>query len=74
MGEGNGGGVQEISIQADAGTGFAADLARRTVKRVARHRMAQRRQMHANLVSAAGIDADLEQLDFSNIESMRWVT
>ena len=68
VGECEFGGVEEVAVERD-GLGFRigflsarggddGDLRRGSVEGIADDRMANRRQMHADLVGAAGFDAD----------------
>src|SRR2546429_803310 len=52
--------IQEISGESSGFAVAGSQFARGAVKRVAHHGMAQRSEMHANLVSPSGIDPQFE--------------
>src|SRR2546429_8919802 len=52
--------MQEISGESSGFAVAGSQFARGAVKRVAHHGMAQRSEMHANLVSPSGIDPQFE--------------
>ena len=61
MNKSNSRGVQEISFQRRQELSADAFLARRAVNRVAHDRTSERGEMHANLVSSAGVQARLDE-------------
>src|SRR6266702_3103916 len=54
--------MQEISGESSGFAVAGSQFARGAVKRVAHHGMAQRSEMHANLVSPSGIDPPLHRV------------
>src|SRR5947209_4356318 len=61
----DGSGVQKVSPQCSRRSLLAAQHYWRAVKRIANHRMTERRHMHSDLVRAPGFNSDFQQGELS---------